>query len=68
VSQADSTTLESLIKRDQLWVLASVVWATALTSLHLLSMATEMEAMGNAMLSARGAHWTSADFALIFVM
>ena len=62
------TTLESLLKRDQLWVLASVVAATALAWLYLLSMATGMETMGDAMLSARAVPWTSADFGLMFMM
>ena len=68
MSPTASTTLESLIKRDRLWVLASVLGATALAWLYLLSMATGMEAMGNAMLSARVVPWTSADFALMFMM
>ena len=63
-----STALESLIKRDQLWVLASVAGATILAWLYLMSMATGIETMGQAMLSARATPWTSADFVLMFMM
>ena len=68
VSPATFTTLESLIKRDQLWVLASVIGATVLAWLYLFSMATGMEAMGSAMLSARTIPWNSADIVLMFMM
>lgn len=63
-----STPLESLIKRDQLWVLASVAGATILAWLYLVSMATGMDTMSQAMLSARATPWTSTDFVLMFMM
>lgn len=62
------TTLEFLITRDRMWVLAGVIGATGLAWLYLVSMATGMETMGEAMLSARATPWTSADFVLMFLM
>ncbi len=63
-----ASTLESLIRRDRLWVLASVIGATLLALLYLLSIAAGMDAMGDAMLSARAIPWTPANFVLMFMM
>ena len=63
-----ATPLESLIKRDELCVITGVVGATVLAWLYLFSMAAGMEAMGDAMLSARATPRTSAYFILMFLM
>ena len=68
VSQTASTTLDTLIKHNQLWLLASVGGATVLAWLDLLSMATGIEAMENTLLSAQAVPRASADFSLIFIM
>ena len=68
VTARTATALECLVTRDRLWVLAGVVGATGLAWLYLFSMTTGMEAMGEAMLSARATPWTWADFLLMFLM
>ena len=67
ISTADAT-LESLIRRDRLWVGAGVVGVTTLAWLYLFSMAAGMDTMGDAMLSPRVTSWVSADFVLMFLM
>ena len=62
--------LESLIKRDRLWVAAGVVGITALAWLYLVWMAAGIAGMdmGDAMLSAQSAPWRTTDFVLMFLM
>ena len=67
ISRADAG-LESLIRRDRLWVVLGVVGVTILAWLYLFSMAAGMNTMGDAILSPRVTSWTAADFGLMFLM
>lgn len=63
-----ASTLEILIKRDRLCVLAGVAAATILAWVYLISMAAGMDMIADAMLSARATHWAPTDFVLMFLM
>ena len=73
-----SGTLESLIKRDRMWVVTGLVGVTVLAWLYLLRMAAGMEDMdgmdtglrdvGDAMTVTHTASWTMTDFLLMFLM
>jgi len=72
------TTLERLLKREQLGVLAGLVAVTALAWAYLIVMAAGMDmdggsgamggAMGEAVIMAKAASWTPVDLALMFLM
>jgi len=64
--------LQAILKRDRVLVLAGLGGATALAWTYLLTMATGMEqmpdALGEAMLTPRMEPWRAVDFVLMFVM
>ena len=59
------TQLEALITRDRAFVLACT---TTLAWVYLLSMAADMDEMGEAMLTARAMPWAATEFVLMFLM
>ncbi len=67
----DGATLESLIRRDRLWVAIGALATTVLAWTYLIRMAqgmATMESMGNALLMAHAMRGTPTDFFMMFVM
>ena len=63
-----TTTLEYVLKRDRMVVLAGLAAITALAWLYLIDLALGMGGMGAGAAMPRLGPWGAADFALMFVM
>ncbi len=67
----DGAALESLIRRDQVWVGIGALATAGLAWVYLFRMAHDMtavEMMGDALVTPRTTPWTSADFVMMFIM
>ena len=62
------TSLESVLKRDQVFVLSGVVALVALAWAYLFYLAQSTSGMGSGMAMAQLEPWSAADFGLMFVM
>lgn len=63
-----SSAQQLIITRERLLIMAGLVVLTGLAWLYLISMANDMEQMGEAMMAASAAPWTATEFVLMFIM
>ena len=68
VGAMPALSLETVIERERLVVLAGLVTLTVLAWVYLFSMAADMAGMSDAMLAAAQTPWTATQFVLMCLM